>query len=56
MAAMYEATADVESAVRSCGSARLLSSAGYGGDVHLASELDCDQTVPVVIDGAFSPS
>jgi len=55
-AAMFEATTDVESAVRSCGSARLLAAAGYGGDVDVASELDGDQTVPVVIDGAFSPS
>lgn len=54
MAAMFEATRDVEAALRSCGSARQLVRAGYGGDVDVAAELDCDETVPVVHDGAFT--
>ncbi len=56
VAGMYEATGDVEAALRSCGSARQLVKAGYGGDVDVAAELDCDETVPVVRDGAFTAS
>jgi 2-phosphosulfolactate phosphatase len=54
MAGMFEATRDVEAALRSCGSARQLVRAGYSGDVDVAAELDCDETVPVVHDGAFT--
>jgi 2-phosphosulfolactate phosphatase len=56
MAGMYEATGDVEAALRSCGSARQLVRAGYGADVDVAAELDCEETVPVVHDGAFTAS
>jgi 2-phosphosulfolactate phosphatase len=56
MAGMFGATGDVEAAVRSCGSARQLVRAGYGGDVDVAVELDSDDTVPVVHDGAFTAS
>jgi 2-phosphosulfolactate phosphatase len=54
MAGMYDATGDVEAALRSCGSARQLVKAGYGADVDVAAELDCEETVPVVHDGAFT--
>jgi len=56
MATLYEATGDVEGAIRSCGSARQLMGAGYGADVDVAAEVDSDQIVPVVKDGAFSAS
>ena len=56
MATLYDATSDVERAIRTCGSARRLIGAGYEGDVDVASEVDCDQIVPVVKDGAFSAS
>jgi len=53
MVAMVEATGDVVAALRSCGSARQLVNAGYGADVDVAAELDCEETVPVVHEGAF---
>lgn len=56
MAALFEATRDIDSALRACGSARRLLDAGYGADVDVASEVDCDRIVPVVGDGAFAPS
>jgi 2-phosphosulfolactate phosphatase len=56
MATLYDATGDVGRAIRSCGSARRLTAAGYGGDVDVAAVVDCDQIVPVVKDGAFSAS
>jgi 2-phosphosulfolactate phosphatase len=49
----YEATGDVEGAIRSCGSARELIAAGYGTDVDMALEIDVDEAVPVLVDGAF---
>jgi 2-phosphosulfolactate phosphatase len=52
LAAAYRATADVARAVRCCGSAHELVEAGYGADVDMALEFD-DETVPVLVDGAF---
>ena len=54
MAAMFASTPDVHSAIKSCGSARRLVGAGYGADVDVASPVDCDGTVPVLKQGAFS--
>jgi 2-phosphosulfolactate phosphatase len=56
MASVFRATPDVGAAVRSCGSARQLVNAGFGGDVEVAAHLDCDRSVPVLRDGAFSSS
>jgi 2-phosphosulfolactate phosphatase len=56
VATMYHATGDIEAALRSCGSARQLVNAGYGADVDVAAQLDCEETVPVVHDGAFTAS
>jgi 2-phosphosulfolactate phosphatase len=53
IAALYTGTADVEAALRACGSARRLVQAGYGADVDVAARLDCDRCVPVLHDGAF---
>jgi len=53
-AALYAGTADVEAAVRACGSARQLVHAGYGADVEVAARLDCDRCVPVLHEGAFT--
>jgi 2-phosphosulfolactate phosphatase len=55
-AVMFEATNDVEAALRSCGSAYQMVNAGYGGDVDVAAQLDSDRSVPVLRDGAFSSS
>ena len=55
-AAIFEATHDLETAIRSCGSGRQMITAGYGGDVEMALEVDCDESVPVLRDGAFSSS
>jgi 2-phosphosulfolactate phosphatase len=56
IATMSASTPDVEAAVRSCGSARQLVHAGYGGDVEVAAVVDGDRTVPVLRHGAFSAS
>jgi 2-phosphosulfolactate phosphatase len=53
---MFEATGDVEAAVRSCGSARRMDHAGYVADVDMAVAFDADFSVPVLHDGAFSAS
>ena len=45
-AATFAATRDVEGALRSCGTAHRLVQAGYGGDVDVAAELECDDAVP----------
>jgi 2-phosphosulfolactate phosphatase len=54
MAAMFASTRDVRSAIRACGSARRLVDAGYGADVDVASQVDCDRAVPILKDRAFS--
>jgi 2-phosphosulfolactate phosphatase len=54
MAAMFGATPDVAAAVHSCGSAQQLVGAGYGTDVEVAAQLDTDELVPVLDNGAFS--
>jgi 2-phosphosulfolactate phosphatase len=54
IAAMFAATREVESALRSCGTAHRLVQAGYSGDVDVAAELECDDAVPLLNDGAFS--
>jgi len=51
---VFEATEDVEAALRSCGSAHQLVNAGYGADVDVAARIDADPSVPVVHHGAFS--
>jgi 2-phosphosulfolactate phosphatase len=56
VAAIFEATGDLKAALRSCGSGRQMNKAGYGGDVEMALEVDCDESVPVLRDGAFSSS
>jgi 2-phosphosulfolactate phosphatase len=56
MATTVDGTRDVEAAIGSCASARLLGAAGYGGDVEVAARLDCDQVVPLLQDGAFEPA
>jgi len=56
MAATFAATTDVEAALRSCGTAYRLVQAGYGGDVDVAAVLECDEAVPVLTEGAFSPA
>jgi 2-phosphosulfolactate phosphatase len=53
IATLYAGTADVEAALRACGSARRLVDAGYGADVDVAARLDGDRCVPVLHDGAF---
>ncbi len=54
VASAFAATADVEGALRSCGSARRLVDAGYGADVDVAAATEHDEVVPVLRDGAFS--
>jgi phosphosulfolactate phosphohydrolase-like enzyme len=44
----------IESALRSCGSARQPVDAGHGDDVEVAAQLDSDRTVPVLDRGAFT--
>jgi len=53
MATMYHAIPDVAETVRSCVSARQLEQAGYNGDVEMAVEIDTDETVPLLTNGAF---
>ena len=55
-ATTFVATTDVAAAVRSCGSGRQLSVAGFDDDVILAASLDVDRVVPIMRNGAFSAS
>ncbi|WP_110040594.1 2-phosphosulfolactate phosphatase [Nocardia neocaledoniensis] len=52
-AASFAATPDVPAAIGDCASGRELALGGFADDVALASELEADPSVPVLIEGAF---
>ncbi|UGT56086.1 2-phosphosulfolactate phosphatase [Nocardia asteroides] len=53
-AASFTATPDVPTAVADCASGRELISGGFAEDVAVATELDTEPSVPVLVDGAFA--
>src|SRR5579875_1010509 len=55
--AAWVATRDqLVEAMHACASGRELAHAGYRADVDFAAQLDADQIVPVLVDGAFVPA
>lgn len=52
-AAWLASRQSLSEAIRGCSSGRELINAGYPTDVDLASELDVQTTIPLLIDGAF---
>lgn len=51
--ALFDATASLPDAVRRCASGVELGSGGFGEDVEVAVQLDANDVVPVLTDGAF---
>jgi len=54
--ALYSSTVSVPDAVRGCASGRELTERGYAEDVEIAVEVDADDAVPLLVDGAFRPA
>jgi 2-phosphosulfolactate phosphatase len=50
----WAALPDVRAELRDCSSGRELVEGGYGDDVEVAADVDADEVVPVLRDGAFS--
>nr|WP_280305569.1 2-phosphosulfolactate phosphatase [Nocardia neocaledoniensis] len=53
-AASFTATTDVAATVADCASGRELIGGGFAEDVAVATELEAEPTVPVLLDGAFA--
>lgn len=51
--ALFRATASLPDVIRRCASGVELASAGFGDDVEVAVQLDANEVVPVLTDGAF---
>lgn len=52
--AFLSVESSLASALHECASGRELDSAGFGGDVDLAAELDVADVVPMLVDGEFA--
>lgn len=50
----YDATDDVRALITDCASGRELASNGFAEDVAVAIEIDAGETVPLLVDGAFT--
>ena len=54
--ALYSSMVSVPDAVRACASSVELAERGYAEDVEVAVQVDADDAVPVLVDGAFRPA
>ncbi|MFE6923463.1 2-phosphosulfolactate phosphatase [Nocardia sp. NPDC057663] len=53
-ATTFTSIADVPALIATCASGRELAAIGFAEDVALATDLDADRTVPILVDGVFT--